>query len=73
MTPGFTILVNRGFVPQDRRDPATRPDGQIPGEVAVTGLLRLTEPGGGFLRANDPRRRALVLARRRRHRPAPAA
>ncbi|MEI9981993.1 MAG: SURF1 family protein [Aliidongia sp.] len=45
---GFTILVNRGFVPPDRRDvPASD-------ETAVTGLLRLTEPKGGFLRANDP-------------------
>ncbi len=53
-TPGFTVLVNRGFVPPDRRDPATRPAGQVPGEVAVTGLLRPSEPGGGFLRRNDP-------------------
>ena len=70
-TPGFTVLVNRGFVPPDRRDPATRPDGQAAGEVTVTGLLRLTEPGGGFLRAQRPRRRPLVLARRRRHRRGP--
>ncbi len=53
-TPDFTVLVNRGFVPQDRRDPATRPEGEVPGEVTVTGLLRLTEPGGAFLRSNDP-------------------
>lgn len=53
-TPHFTIIVNRGFVPPDRRDPATRPEGQVAGEVTVTGLLRLTEPEGGFLRANDP-------------------
>ena len=53
-TRGFTVLVNRGFVPPDRRDPATRPAGQVPGEVTVTGLLRLSEPGGGFLRRNDP-------------------
>lgn len=53
-TPGFTVLVNRGFVPQDRRDPATRPEGQLPGPVTVQGLLRLSEPGGGFLRSNDP-------------------
>ena len=53
-TPDFTVLVNRGFVPPDRRDPATRPEGQVAGEVTVTGLLRLAEPGGGFLRANDP-------------------
>lgn len=51
---GSLILINRGFVPGDRRDPATRGDGQVGGETAVTGLLRLTEPHGGFLRANDP-------------------
>jgi len=53
-TPRFTILVNRGFVPPDKRDPATRAAGNTPGPVTVTGLLRVTEPGGGFLRANDP-------------------
>lgn len=53
-TPHFTILVNRGFVPPDRRDPATRPEGEVAGEVTVTGLLRLSEPKGGFLRANAP-------------------
>ena len=51
-TEGGDILVNRGFVPEDRRDPASRPGPQ--GEVTVTGLLRLSEPGGGFLRRNDP-------------------
>lgn len=48
------ILINRGFVPADRRDPANRPGSDPEGEVTVTGLLRITEPGGGFLRANDP-------------------
>jgi surfeit locus 1 family protein len=53
-TAGFTVLVNRGFVPQGRRDPATRAEGRLDGPVTVTGLLRLSEPGGGFLRRNDP-------------------
>jgi surfeit locus 1 family protein len=53
-TPDFTVLVNRGFVPQGSRDPATRPEDQLQGPVTISGLLRLTEPGGGFLRANDP-------------------
>lgn len=53
-TPDFTVIVNRGFVPGDRRDPATRPEGEIAGMVTVTGLLRLSEPDGGFLRRNDP-------------------
>ena len=51
---GHYVLINRGFVEADRRDPATRPQGQASGTVAVTGLLRLSEPGGGFLRQNDP-------------------
>jgi surfeit locus 1 family protein len=58
MTPlarddGTTVLVNRGFVPATGRDPASwRP--RSPGPVTVTGLFRMTEPGGAFLRANDP-------------------
>ncbi len=51
---GFTVLINRGFVSPERRDPASRTDGQVGGEQTVTGLLRITEPKGGFLRANDP-------------------
>jgi len=51
---GTTVLVNRGFVPPDKRDPATRHDGNPQGPVSVTGLLRISEPKGGFLRHNDP-------------------
>jgi surfeit locus 1 family protein len=53
MTPlrtdrGFTVLINRGFVPADSQPfRVTQP-------IQVTGLLRMTEPGGGFLRRNDP-------------------
>ena len=59
MTPlrtdrGFTVLINRGFVPGDRRAPDSRAAGQVEGLRTVTGLLRITEPKGGFLRANDP-------------------
>ncbi len=59
MTPlktdhGFTVLVNRGFVSNERKLPASRETGQIAGPVSVVGLLRLTEPHGGFLRANQP-------------------
>ncbi len=51
MTPivsdrAFTVLVNRGFVPERHAPPA--------GGASVTGLLRPSEPGGGFLRRNDP-------------------
>ena len=51
---GSTILINRGFVPADRREASSRGAGDSSGPVTVTGLLRMTEPGGGFLRSNDP-------------------
>lgn len=50
---GF-ILINRGFVPSERRDASRRTAGQTDGEVIVTGLMRASEPRGGFLRTNAP-------------------
>lgn len=38
---GRIILVNRGWVPQDYRDPETRPESLIEGPVQVSGVLRL--------------------------------
>ena len=46
---GWTVLVNRGFVSADDPRP-TAPQGH----VVVAGLLRISEPGGGFLHSNDP-------------------
>ncbi|MHC8492661.1 SURF1 family protein [Thalassospira sp. SM2505] len=59
MTPlarddGTIVMINRGFVPTDRRDPAGRTEGMVEGEVTVTGLLRLDEPVGTFMRDNVP-------------------
>jgi surfeit locus 1 family protein len=51
---GTNLLINRGFVPSDRRDRPARSVGETAGPTTVTGLLRITEPGGGFLRSNDP-------------------
>ncbi len=51
---GFTVWINRGFVPPEKRDPVTRLDAQTKGSVRVTGLLRLSEPKGRILRRNDP-------------------
>ncbi|SES34308.1 SURF1 family protein [Rhizobium sp. NFR03] len=51
---GTTVLINRGFVPPDRRVPASRSAGNGQSPIRVVGLLRLSEPGGGFLRKNDP-------------------
>jgi surfeit locus 1 family protein len=54
---GTNVLVNRGFVPQDKRDPASRREGQIAGEVAVTGLMRAPEERNWFTPADDPANR----------------
>jgi surfeit locus 1 family protein len=68
LADGSIVLVNRGFVQADDRD-RVRPGGtsqliaKVPPVAAttseaastarVTGLLRMTEPRGGFLRHND--------------------
>ena len=56
MTPletdkGFTVLINRGFVPAEMKSADTRTD--APETDTVTGLLRLPEGNSGFLREND--------------------
>lgn len=48
---GFSVLINRGFVPLDALEQLGSPP---TGEVRVTGLLRASEPDGGFLRRNAP-------------------
>lgn len=51
---GAIVYINRGWVPTDRKDAARRAEGNPEGPVKVTGLLRITEPGGTLLRSNDP-------------------
>ncbi|AVT06477.1 surfeit locus 1 family protein [Paracidovorax avenae] len=65
MTPlqqadGTQVLVNRGFVPQDQRA-RWLPGGEAlaaadagGAQASVQGLLRMSEPSGSLLRANDP-------------------
>lgn len=51
---GAAIIVNRGFVPLDRKAPWSRPEGQVEGVVTITGLLRMPEEEGLFTPENDP-------------------
>ncbi len=51
---GWTVIVNRGFVPQPLKDPATRAASQIEGEVTVSGLLRRPELRNPFTPPDDP-------------------
>ena len=52
---GFIVLVNRGYVPAELSGTASPAKIDPPGgDVTLTGLLRGTEPHGGFLRHNQP-------------------
>ncbi len=58
MTPlrtpdGNIIMINRGFVASLEPGRIARSKA-VPEPQSITGLLRLSEPGGGFLRHNDP-------------------
>ncbi|CDG82939.1 SURF1 family protein [Janthinobacterium agaricidamnosum NBRC 102515 = DSM 9628] len=66
MADGYTVLVNRGFVPGDIGAPPNVPHpvagscAQAAGTLVsaplstISGLLRISEPGGAYLRHNDP-------------------
>ena len=56
LADGRALFVNRGFVPYDRKDAATRAEGQVAGEVTVTGLARslLGEKPSSLLPDNEP-------------------
>jgi surfeit locus 1 family protein len=61
MTPlvtadGWFVVVNRGFVPEDRKAASTRPGSAPPGQVTVTGLARPPETGNAFTPHDDPAR-----------------
>ena len=55
LADGRRIFVNRGFVPYDNKDAATRAEGQVPGTVTVTGLARnpLAEKPSSILPDNE--------------------
>ncbi|CAF4282003.1 unnamed protein product, partial [Rotaria sp. Silwood2] len=52
----FDILVNRGYVPFDLRDPSTRLAGQIENEHEIIGLLRSTDYLNAMWNKNEPSR-----------------
>jgi surfeit locus 1 family protein len=58
LASGAVVIVNRGFVPEVRKHPASRREGQMEGPVTVTGLLRMPETGNWFTPANEPGRKA---------------
>ncbi|HEU4381355.1 MAG TPA: SURF1 family protein [Hyphomicrobiaceae bacterium] len=55
-TSGQLVWINRGWVPDARKDPAGRQLGQLPGTVRITGLIREVPAPGLFTPANDAAR-----------------
>lgn len=51
---GDIVLIDRGFVPDERKNPASRPQGQLGGPVALTGLARPPEAQWLFVPDNEP-------------------
>ena len=51
---GVVTLIDRGWIPLDRKDPKSRADGQVTGDIAVDGLIRGTKHPGWFVPDNRP-------------------
>lgn len=51
---GNVVIVNRGFVPSDRKDPASRPEAAPDGRVEIAGLMRPAEQRSWIAPADDP-------------------
>jgi surfeit locus 1 family protein len=54
LADGSLVMVNRGFVPEGRQDPASRAAGQTPGPVEIVGVLRWPESRGLFTPPDTP-------------------
>jgi len=54
LADGSAVLVNRGFVPLNAEDPASRPAGQLAGVVRVEGVARRSGVPGWLTPANQP-------------------
>ncbi len=53
---GTIVIVNRGFIPPEASRTAIKTSAETMQLTSVTGLLRMSQQGGAFLRKNDPPR-----------------
>ena len=53
LTDGAVVVVNRGFVPTERKDAATRTEGATNASVEIIGYMRWPERRGTFAPADD--------------------
>jgi surfeit locus 1 family protein len=54
LADGSTVIVNRGFIPEDKKDPKTRIAGQISGPVTIVGTLRWPDIRHWFTPSDEP-------------------
>jgi surfeit locus 1 family protein len=54
LADGSILIVNRGFVPEGKQDPKTRPEGQPTGVIDIVGAMRWPEPRGLFTPNDAP-------------------
>jgi len=52
---GSIVIVDRGYVPLDRKDPMSRAEGQPRGIVDIVGVMRWPETRGLFTPVDDPK------------------
>lgn len=51
---GRVVLFDRGWIPQEKKDPAQRAAGQLPGRVELTGIVRRNQERRQFAPENVP-------------------
>ncbi|MGH6663808.1 MAG: SURF1 family protein [Pseudolabrys sp.] len=61
LSGGSVVVVDRGFVPYDRKDPTTRPPGAPGDTVDIVGVLRWPERRGLFTPADEPQNNVWYL------------
>ncbi|XP_065336115.1 surfeit locus protein 1 [Cloeon dipterum] len=49
-----TILVQRGWIPSNKKNPQTRMEGQVEGEIELTGVVRTNEQRTAFIPRSQP-------------------
>jgi surfeit locus 1 family protein len=54
LADGSIVIVNRGFVPDARRDPRSRPDGQVARPIEIVGAMRWPDIRHWFTPGDDP-------------------
>jgi surfeit locus 1 family protein len=53
LADGSTVIINRGFVPENKKDPDSRAAGQIAGPVEIVGSLRWPDARHWFTPGDD--------------------